>query len=296
MIKLDLVTGLLGSGKTTFIKNYIDALKSKNLKVCLIVNDYGAVNVDTLILNSLDVDIESVASACDSACHIRRLKTKLITIMMKHYDYVIVEPSGIFDTDELFDLMYEEPVSSAFTINNIFCLYDINNRCLSKEEEYFFVSESSVAGRIIVTKRDKRIIELDIDYLNGLYKKYNCPRVLTSSDLIYNDSIDYNNLYVGYNNYPHIKMPYIDSNEFSSLYILDKDISKEQLDLIKDKLFNDTNYGEIVRIKGFIYTDKYYLINITKDSYLFEEIKEGQKVLIVIGRELNKDLILSLFD
>lgn len=296
MIKLDLVTGLLGSGKTTFIKNYINTLKSKNLKVCLIVNDYGAVNVDTLILNSLGVDIESVASACDAACHIRRLKTKLITIMMKHYDYVLVEPSGIFDTDELFDLMYEEPISNAFTINNIFCLYDINNRCLSKEEEYFFVSESSVAGCIIVTKRDKRDIELDIDYLNGLYKKYNCPRVLTISDLIYNDSIDYNNLYVGYNNYPHIKMPYIDSNEFSSLYILDKNITKEQLDLIKDKLFNDSKYGQIVRVKGFIYTDKYYLINITKDSYLFEEIKEGQKVLIVIGRELNKDLILSLFD
>ncbi len=296
MIKIDLVTGLLGSGKTTFIKNYINHLKSLKLKVCLIVNDYGAVNVDTLILNELGVDIESVASACDSSCHIRRLKTKLITIMMKHYDYVIIEPSGIFDTDELFDLMYEEPVSSAFTINNIFCLYDINNGYLSKEEEYFFVSESSVAGKLIVTKRDLRDIQLNLDYLNSIYKKYNCPRVLTQNDIIYNDSMNYSTLNVGYQNYPHIKVPYIDSNEFSSLYILDKDITKDRLDSIKDILFNDSSYGNIIRIKGFIYTDKYYLVNITKDSYLFEEIKEAQKVLIIIGRHLNKELILALFD
>ena len=296
MIKLDLVTGLLGSGKTTFIKNYIDHLKSKNLKVCLIVNDYGAVNVDTLILNTLGVDIESVASACDSACHIRRLKTKLITIIMKHYDYVIIEPSGIFDTDELFDLMYEEPIASSIEINNIFCLYDINNKKLSEEEEYFFVSESSVCGRLIVTKRDSKNILIDLDYLNSLYKKYNCPKILTSNDILYNDSIDYDNLNIGYNNYPHIKMPYIDSNEFSSLYILDKDITEEKLDSIKDILFNDPRYGNVLRIKGFIYTDKYYLINITKDSYLCEEIKEVQKVLIIIGRNLNKEKIEELFD
>lgn len=296
MIKIDLVTGLLGSGKTTFIKNYITHLKYKNYKICLVVNDYGAVNVDTLILSNLDVDIESVASACDASCHIRRLKTKLITIMMKHYDYVIIEPSGIFDTDELFDLMYEEPLDGNFEINNIFCLYDINNIKLSKEEEYFFVSESAVSNKLIVTKRDNRNIKVDLDYLNCIYKKYNCSKVLTENDIIYNDNIDYDNLNIGYANFPHIKEQYINDSDFESLYILDKDITKDKIDHIKDIIFNDSKYGNIIRIKGFIYLDKYYLINITRDSYLFEEIKNGQKVIIIIGMNLNKKAIEELFD
>ena len=46
MKKIDLVTGFLGSGKTTFIKEYADYLVRCGEKVAIIVNDYGAINVD----------------------------------------------------------------------------------------------------------------------------------------------------------------------------------------------------------------------------------------------------------
>ena len=295
MIKIDLVTGLLGSGKTTFIKNYINYLKSKNNKICIIVNDYGAVNVDTMILNTLGVDIESIASGCDYDCHIRRFKTKLITIIMKHYDYVIVEPSGIFDTDEFFDLMYEDIIESNYEINNVFCLYDINNINLSKEEEYFFVSQSSSARKIIVTKRDNRNMSINLDYLNSIYKKFKSNRILKESDILYNDSIDYTSLNLGYCNYDHIKLQLINQNSFESVYILDKDINKTRLKSIVNELFKNDIYGNIIRVKGFIYDTEFFEVNITKDNYLCQTIDNGQKVLIVIGYNLNKDLIIKLF-
>lgn len=41
-----------------------------------------------------------VAGACDKDCHQRRFKTKLISMGMRGFDRVLVEPSGIFDVEE----------------------------------------------------------------------------------------------------------------------------------------------------------------------------------------------------
>ena len=43
-----------------------------------------------------------VAGACDKDCHQRRFKTKLISMGMRDFDRVLVEPSGIFDVEEFF--------------------------------------------------------------------------------------------------------------------------------------------------------------------------------------------------
>ena len=107
MIKVDLITGFLGSGKTTFIKKYVRYLLDKGEKIGIIENDYGAINVDMMLLHEEFGDecgMEMVVAA-DPDCHRRRFKTKLIAMGMDgindgKYDRVIVEPSGIYDVDD----------------------------------------------------------------------------------------------------------------------------------------------------------------------------------------------------
>ena len=53
MVKADLITGFLGSGKTTFIRNYVQALLETGERICILENDYGAVNVDMMLLEEL---------------------------------------------------------------------------------------------------------------------------------------------------------------------------------------------------------------------------------------------------
>ena len=53
MIKLDLITGFLGAGKTTFIKKYARYLMSAGEKISIIENDFGAINVDMVLLGGL---------------------------------------------------------------------------------------------------------------------------------------------------------------------------------------------------------------------------------------------------
>jgi len=113
MIKIDLITGFLGSGKTTFLKQYAKYLMAQGKNIGILENDFGAVNVDMMLLQDLQSDnceLEMVAGACDKDCHQRRFKTKLISMGMRQFDRILVEPSGIFDVDEFFDILHEEPL------------------------------------------------------------------------------------------------------------------------------------------------------------------------------------------
>ena len=49
MIKIDLITGFLGSGKTTFLKQYAKYLMVQGKNIGILENDFGVVNVLSLI-------------------------------------------------------------------------------------------------------------------------------------------------------------------------------------------------------------------------------------------------------
>ena len=160
MIKVDLITGFLGSGKTTFIKKYVRYLLDKGEKIGIIENDYGAINVDMLLLNKEFGDecgMEMVVAG-DPDCHRRRFKTKLIAMGMDgvnegKYDRIIVEPSGIYDVDEFFDILYEEPLDRFYEIGNVIAIVDAGLPDeLSKESDYLLVSQIAEAGMVVFSK------------------------------------------------------------------------------------------------------------------------------------------------
>ena len=67
MIKVDLITGFLGSGKTTFMKKYAEYLIEKGMNIGILENDHGAVNVDMMLLHDLEgehCELEMIAGGC----------------------------------------------------------------------------------------------------------------------------------------------------------------------------------------------------------------------------------------
>ena len=155
MVKVDLITGFLGSGKTTFIKKDAQYLIDQGYRIGIIENDFGAVNVDMMLLQDLEsenCELEMVAGACDKDCHQRRFKTKLISMGMREFDRVLVEPSGIFDVEEFFDVLHEEPLTNWYEIGNVFAIVDASlEKNLSKEASYLLASQIVSAGKIFVT-------------------------------------------------------------------------------------------------------------------------------------------------
>ncbi len=294
MIKIDLITGFLGSGKTTFLIKYAKYLIDNGENICILENDYGAINVDMMLIEGLNCDREMVSGGVDYDCHLRRFRTKLISLALRGYTRVIVEPSGIYDTDEFFDVLYEEPLNNLYEIGNVFCIYDINTKNLSYESEYVLVSEASVCGKMIISKRDNNEL-LDLNYINSIMKKFNCIRIFDDNDIIYEDNMNINELInVGYHSYDHIKIPVIHDNKYDSLYFMNIKFNLNKINNIK-KLIFDNKYGNVVRLKGFIYDGIWYSINITKDNEDIKPINIGQDVIIVIGENINREGIEELF-
>ena len=142
MIKLDLITGFLGAGKTSFLLRYARRRMQKGLKIGILVYDHGAVNVDLPLLNELRCgrcELETLAGSYDADCHRRRFRTKLITMAMSGYDRVIIEPSGVFDMDEFFDTLQEPPLDSRYEIGSVIAVVDAGLEEATAEEEDFFL-------------------------------------------------------------------------------------------------------------------------------------------------------------
>ena len=149
MVKIDLITGFLGSGKTTFLKKYAKRLMEQGQNIGILENDFGAVNVDMMLLQELEgeqCELEMISGGCDPETHRRRFRTKLIAMGMCGYDRVLVEPSGIYDMDEFFDVLHEEPLDQWYEIGNVIAVVDARlEDTLSPEAEYLLASQAANA-------------------------------------------------------------------------------------------------------------------------------------------------------
>lgn len=156
MITIDLITGFLGSGKTTFIEKYARWLVAKGERVCILENDYGAINIDRVLLQDLlgpNCELEMVVGGDGAEAHQRRFRTKLISMAMLGYTRVLVEPSGIYDVDEFFDTLYEEPLDRWYEVGSVLAIVDARlDPGLSPASRYLLASEAAGAGKIILSK------------------------------------------------------------------------------------------------------------------------------------------------
>ena len=173
MVQVDLITGFLGSGKTTFLRRYVQYLVAQGHSVCILENDFGAVNVDAMLLQDLigeHCDIETISGGCDCDTHQRRMRTKLISMAMRGFDRVVIEPSGIFDVDEFYDILRDEPLDRWYTLGSVIAIVDakLENE-LSPQADYLLASEAASAGLVVMSRTQLAApgeAEAVIDHLN----------------------------------------------------------------------------------------------------------------------------------
>ncbi len=311
MVKIDLVTGFLGAGKTTFIRNYTEYLLSQGERICILENDYGAINVDMMLLADLKekgVGIEMVAGGCDYDCHRRRFKTKLITMAMLGYSRVIVEPSGIFDVDEFFDILHEDPLYDRYEIGSILTILrgDFPEET-STETDYLLGSQAACAGMVIFSHAGEVSQEQErktVAHLNRALEGIRCRRKFALGDNILSKAWadmteeDWKKTAAsGYRETAFEKRFSMDENGFQSLFFMNLHHTFEELTGKIRDLFADPSVGKVQRVKGFARDEagNWLEINATPDQMQTRPIPEGQDVIIVIGEDLAEKVIDGYF-
>ncbi|MEE3420326.1 MAG: GTP-binding protein [Lachnospiraceae bacterium] len=311
MIKLDLVTGFLGSGKTTFLKNYAAHLVGTGQRIAILENDYGAINVDMMLLKGLEsekCDLEMVVGGNDADCHRRRFKSKLIALGMLGYDRVLVEPSGIYDVDEFFDVLHEDPIDRWYEPGSVIAVVDAGmEKDLSRDSRYVLASETVDAGILVMSRTQmygQEAVDRTLKMINDSIKEFGGKRTFSKEKNVLamdwktfsedeyrrleNASCEMHDL---------VKILSMDDNNFTSLFYMDVEGSREEIVSQIRKLFTEERAGHVFRVKGFLKNSDggYDELNATRERIECVPVKEGQEVLIVIGEDLQPDVIAAYF-
>lgn len=153
-IPVTILTGFLGSGKTTLLNHILHA--DHGLKVAVLVNDFGAINIDTQLVVGLEGDGEtiSLANGC-ICCTIRDDLARAVVELLgrdEPPEHIIVETSGVSDpiaVANTFILMEGVKIDSILTV-----LDAEQHKNLAHTDKIIALDQVGVADIVILNKID----------------------------------------------------------------------------------------------------------------------------------------------
>ena len=213
-----------------------------------------------------------------------------------------MEPSGIFDVDEFFDALHEEPLDKWYEIGNVIAIVDAKlEKELSPGADYLLASEVADAGCVLLSRSQDAApdeIQSTKEHLNRALEQIQCKRRLDAEILDGNwdkltDEDMEKILNCGYVAEDYVKESYAEGGGFDSLFFMNVHMSEEKLKETAEKLLTDPSCGDVFRVKGFLKKEdgQWLELNATRHETCIQPTKLGQEIMIVIGEKLNKEVI-----
>ena len=218
------------------------------------------------------------------------------------YDRVLVEPSGVYDVDEFFDVLRDEPLDRWYKIGNVITVVNAKLEPeLSEMSEYLLASEAAHAGAVVLSRAEEATeeeMQATIMHLNRALEKVHCGRrldqeIIRKGSLSLTDADFAKIQQCGYVQENYQKMDLIEENSFDTVYVMERKMTVEEILAGMNKIFADPSCGEVFRIKGFMQEENgsWIEVNATRHELQKQPIKEGQEILIVIGERLQEEKI-----
>lgn len=292
MIKIDIVSGFLGAGKTTFSNMLLRYYMDLELRPVYIVNEFGEIGLDADIIKAKGFEAVEI----DGGCICCTLKDDIATAIIEVINTfsptnIVFEPSGIFIFDNFLDIFKETEIADNCEIGSVFTVVDSINYAFSKATyEGFIYNQIKNASIIVLSKLERS--KCDVDEIISDVKNIN-PNALIMSKVW--REIDGKDLELLLNS-PKLEMTNHYSHSHSNLNSLTIKSDREFTRADIDKLISNCvtqKFGTICRVKGFVKTTfRSFLINVTsQDVVLQENNSVFDSRLTFIGEEINEQEI-----
>ncbi len=155
MTKIDIISGFLGAGKTTFIKKLLkEAIAGE--KVVLIENEFGEIGIDGGFLKDSGIEIREMNSGCICCSLVGDFGRSLNEVLTKYTpDRVIIEPSGVGKLSDVMNAVSDVAAEIEVMLNSAVTVVDVNKcRMYMKNFGEFFNNQIENAGTIVLSRTD----------------------------------------------------------------------------------------------------------------------------------------------
>ena len=156
MIRIDIVSGFLGAGKTTLIKKLL-AEALNDTKVVLIENEFGEIGIDGGFLKEAGIEIKEMNSGCICCSLVGDFGTSLKEVMTTYTpERILIEPSGVGKLSDVMKAVQDVIDEEEVVLNSAVAVVDASKcKMYIKNFGEFFINQIVHAGTIILSRTGK---------------------------------------------------------------------------------------------------------------------------------------------
>lgn len=169
MTKIDIISGFLGAGKTTFIKKLLqEAIAGE--QVVLIENEFGEIGIDGGFLKDAGIEIREMNSGCICCSLVGDFGKSLEEVLTTYRpERVIIEPSGVGKLSDVMKAVRDVAKNLDVKLNSAVTIVDAAKcKMYMKNFGEFFNNQIENAGTIVLSRTDiadAKKVQMDVELI-----------------------------------------------------------------------------------------------------------------------------------
>jgi G3E family GTPase len=301
MIKVDVISGFLGSGKTTLVKKLLQAHQKE--KVVLIENEFGDIGIDGDLMEREGFEVFEISSGC-ICCIMQKDFVQMLTRIIEEFqpERIIIEPTGISILSEIIELLRKPEFVPFLQINSLVTVVDSVNY-LQQYEVFGEFFEDQITNASLLTLSKSQLVDREtIDKIISSLREFNQDGEIISKpwDTLGPEEIE--NLLdvqgdLDLSDILHTAYKPCSENEFEAVALkTSRTFSQKELELCLS-LLSQPQYGQVLRGKGFLKGPRGFLdFSYTNGQFMVSDSKfKSSGKLCLIGKNLKEKEIKDLF-
>ena len=322
MTKIDIISGFLGAGKTTFIKKLLEEAIAGE-QVVLIENEFGEIGIDGGFLKDAGIEIREMNSGCICCSLVGDFGASLKEVLTKYKpDRIIIEPSGVGKLSDVMKAVIDVSADMDVALNSAVTIVDAAKcKMYMKNFGEFFNNQIENAGTIVLSRTDitdASKIRKDVDMIREKNPKaaiVTTPvaqlagsqllEIIEKRDTMLDDLLEEvrkshhhdEEECCGHEHHHH----HHDADEVFTSWGMETivPVTRDDLEDVLKRLSETEEFGQVLRAKGMLPTEnpgEWLYFDLVPEQY---EIREGSPdytgKVCVIGSSLNEEALNSVF-
>lgn len=181
MTRVNLITGFLGSGKTTTLRHLLSC-KPENEQWAVLVNEFGEIGIDGALLAETGAILKEIPGGC--MCCVNGLPMQVgLNMLLKQAkpDRLLIEPTGLGHPKQILNMLSATVYQPWIDLRATLCLLDPRQLADQRVVENENFRDQLAAADIIVANKQDRWEEADRERLNQWQQLLTAPRQLVAT-------------------------------------------------------------------------------------------------------------------